>query len=137
MFRAVQLGIILGAICRLAASAEDIAPVSIDPAAPPARKISEYHLFKDVAHQIPNDGIVPYDVNSPLFSDYTNKHRFIYLPKGAVAEYDARQPFSFPVGSALIKTFGYLNDIRDPSKGERIIETRLLIHTPGGWIGNA
>ncbi len=137
MFRAVLTGLILNIACGFAASAADLSPVTIDPAAPPARKISEYNLFKDAAHQIPNDGVVPYDINSPLFSDYSNKHRFVYIPKGAAADYDPREPFSFPVGSALIKTFGYLNDIRDPSKGERIIETRLLIHTPEGWIGNA
>ncbi len=137
MFRAVQFGFVLGIACAVAGSAENLAPVSLDPAAPPARKISDYRLFKDAAHQIPNDGIVPFDVNSPLFSDYSNKHRFVYIPKGGAADYDAREPFSFPVGSALIKTFSYFNDIRDPSKGERIIETRLLIHTPGGWIGNA
>ncbi len=120
-----------------AASAEELGPVAVDPAAPPARKISEYRLFKDAAKQIPNDGIVPYDVNSPLFSDYSHKHRFVYVPKGAPAQYDAREPFALPVGSVLVKTFSFLHDIRDVSKGERIIETRLLIHTNDGWIGNA
>ncbi len=111
--------------------------VTVDPAAGPARKISEYNLFKDPAKQIPNDGVVPYDVNSPLFSDYSNKHRFVYVPNGTQAKYDPREPFAFPVGSVIIKTFGYLHDIRDASKGERIIETRLLIHTNDGWIGNS
>jgi len=137
MLRVVQCLVVAVFTCGFAVSAEDLAPVTVDPAAAPARKISEYNLFKDAAHQIPNDGVVPYDINSPLFSDYSNKHRFVYIPKGGAADYDAREPFSFPVGSVLIKTFGYLNDIRDPSKGERIIETRLLIHTPDGWIGNA
>lgn len=112
-------------------------PVSVDPAAGPARKISEYNLFKDPAKQIPNEGVVPYDVNSPLFSDYSNKHRFVYVPNGTQAQYDPREPFAFPVGSVIVKTFGYLHDIRDASKGERIIETRLLIHTNDGWIGNS
>src|SRR5688572_30519202 len=113
-------------IATTASHAEELGPVTVDPAAPPARKLSEYRLFKDGAKQIPNDGVVPYDVNSPLFSDYSNKHRFVYVPSGAAADYDPREPFSFPVGSVLVKTFGYLNDIRDASKGERVIETRLL-----------
>jgi uncharacterized repeat protein (TIGR03806 family) len=127
--------IFVAAMCRALAAAEEPGPVHFDPAAPPARQISEYYFFKDAAHQIPNDGVIPYDINSPLFSDYTSKHRFVYLPQGAAAEYDPRDPFSFPVGSVLIKTFGYLHDIRDASKGERIIETRLLMHTSDGWVG--
>lgn len=110
-------------------------PVNVDPAAAPARMISQYNLFKDPAAQIPNDGLVPYDLNTPLFSDYSNKHRFIYVPKGSAAKYDPEHTLDFPVGTCIVKTFGYLNDMRDPSKGEKIIETRLLIHKPEGWVG--
>ncbi len=113
------------------------APVSIDVAKPPARNISEYNLFKDAARQIPNDGVLPYDLNTPLYSDYANKHRFIWLPEGTQAEYRDRDVFEFPVGTVLVKTFGFLTDIRDASKGERIVETRLLIHKPEGWAGFA
>lgn len=132
-----MLRIALFALVAVAAQAQELGSVTVDPAAPPARTISEYRLFKDAAKQIPNDGVVPYDVNSPLFSDYSNKHRFVYVPEGTTAQYDPRDVFSFPVGSVIVKTFGYLHDIRDASKGERIIETRLLIHTNDGWIGNS
>lgn len=110
-------------------------PVTIDPSASPAKLISQYNLFKDPQKQIPNDGVVPYDLNTPLFSDYSNKHRFIYLPPGTSAKYHAEDTFDFPVGTCIVKTFGYLHDLRDPSKGEKIIETRLLIRKPEGWIG--
>lgn len=110
-------------------------PVNIDPAAPPAKFISQYNLFKDPQAQIPNDGVVPYDLNTPLFSDYSNKHRFIYLPPGTSATYHAEDTFDFPVGTCIVKTFGYLHDMRDPSQGEKIIETRLLIRKPEGWVG--
>ena len=66
------------------------APVSVDVAKPPARNISEYNLFKDPARQIPNDGVLPYYLNTPLYSDYASKHRFIWLPEGARAEYRDR-----------------------------------------------
>jgi uncharacterized repeat protein (TIGR03806 family) len=111
-------------------------PVTVDPAAPPARLISEYNLFKDASRQIPNDGLVPYDLNTPLFSDYTAKHRFVYVSDGLSAEYRDKEHFLFPAGSVLVKTFSYLNDMRDPAQGERIIETRLLIKTDDNqWIG--
>lgn len=112
-----------------------VPPVAIDPAAPPARMISAYNLFKDASRQIPNDGVVPYDLNTPLYSDYAAKHRFVWMPQGTTATYNAEGVFDFPVGSVLVKTFGFLHDIRDPAKGERIIETRLLIHKPEGWVG--
>jgi uncharacterized repeat protein (TIGR03806 family) len=110
-------------------------PVMIDVSAKPARNISEYNLFKDPARQIPNDGVVPYDLNSPLFSDYAAKHRFVYVPEGQQARYDDKEVFDFPVGSVIVKTFAFLNDMNDPAKGERIIETRLLVHKPDGWVG--
>jgi uncharacterized repeat protein (TIGR03806 family) len=110
-------------------------PLAIDVAAKPAKFISEYNLFLDAKRQIPNEGLIPYDLTTPLFSDYTSKHRFVYLPPGVAAQYNETDTFEFPVGAVIVKTFGYLNDLRDPSKGERIIETRLLVHKPEGWVG--
>ncbi|MBX3179021.1 MAG: hypothetical protein KF886_16825 [Candidatus Hydrogenedentes bacterium] len=112
-----------------------VGSVSFDPEAPPARHISEYNLFKDPARQIPNDGVLPYDLNTPLFSDYASKHRFVWMPPGTAARYDRRGPFEFPVGAVLVKTFSYPHDLRAPEKGERLIETRLLVHKPEGWLG--
>ena len=112
-----------------------LAAVHVDLDGPAPQSIKAYHLFKDFAHQVPNDGVVPYDLTTPLFSNYATKHRFVWMPPGTHADYDPRTTFHFPVGAVLIKTFGYLKDIRDPSNGERLIETRLLIHTPKGWIG--
>lgn len=110
-----------------------------DPASPsfePFEKLSEYGLFVgNGSTQEPAEGVVPYDLNSALFSDYANKHRFVKLPPGTQATYDPDKVFDFPVGSIIVKTFGYLHDLRDASKGERLLETRLLIRRPEGWIG--
>jgi uncharacterized repeat protein (TIGR03806 family) len=72
---------------------------------------------------------------SPLFSDYATKYRFVRLPPGTKARYHATAVFDFPVGTIIAKTFAYLHDLRDPNKGRRLVETRLLIHRPEGWIG--
>lgn len=101
----------------------------------PPKLLSEYRLFKDLSKHIPEKGVIPYDLNTPLFSDYTHKRRFVYVPRGAQARFQEREPFDFPVGTILVKTFSQFQDIRDPAKGERLIETRLLIHKPDGWIG--
>ncbi|MFO0948978.1 MAG: hypothetical protein U1D30_24215 [Planctomycetota bacterium] len=112
---------------------------SNDPAAvdfQPPEKLSAYQLFVgDGSTQEPASGVVPYDLNSPLFSDYSTKYRFVKLPQGAVAKYEDQDAFDFPVGTIIAKTFSYLHDLRDASKGQRLIETRLLIHRPEGWVG--
>lgn len=135
-FPGVLMVVLCGAVgCFVLGAAADLPPVSIDLDTVPARTISQYNLFKDAARQIPNDRVLPYDINTPLFSDYAAKHRFVWMPEGVAAGYDAVDAFSFPVGAVLIKTFGFLHDIRDPEKGERIVETRLLVHKPDGWVG--
>lgn len=99
----------------------------------PFERLSEYNLFQDFATQTPNTGVVPYDIATPLFTDYASKYRFLYMPDGQAAQYDPDDMFEYPVGTILIKTFGYLNDIRDESLGEDLIETRLLIRGRRGW----
>ncbi|MEH0157955.1 SO2930 family diheme c-type cytochrome [Limibacter armeniacum] len=110
-----------------------IPPVA-DLAEVPYRKLSEYHFFKgEISDLQAQEGVLPYDLNTPLFSDYAHKARFIYLPEGKQINYTALESLDFPVGTVLIKNFFYHNDERDPSKGKRIIETRLLIHQEDGW----
>src|SRR5436853_210214 len=49
----------------------------------PFDKLSEYQLFVgDGSAQQPAPGVLPYDINTPLFSDYANKIRFVQLPPG-------------------------------------------------------
>ena len=110
--------------------------VSFDPAAEPCQLLSSYRFFTDGAAQLPNQGVVPYDLNSPLFSDYANKHRFVWLPPGESMTYSPDGVFAMPVGSVIIKTFSYLSDLRDPGAGERLVETRLLVHRADGWEGH-
>jgi uncharacterized repeat protein (TIGR03806 family) len=116
-------------------ASDTLGPVVIDPDAKPEPLLSSYRFFQDGARQIPNEGVIPYDINTPLFSDYTEKYRFLWLPPGTAATYDAEDVFAFPVGAVILKTFSSLNDLRDPSQGERIIETRLLVHASDGWKG--
>jgi uncharacterized repeat protein (TIGR03806 family) len=102
----------------------------------PPTKLSAYELFEgDPKAQRPAVGVIPYDLNSPLFTDYAEKFRFVKLPKGASAVYSADDVFSFPVGTIIAKTFAYPVDARDPSMGRRLIETRVLLHQTEGWVG--
>lgn len=100
----------------------------------PYEKLSEYGLFSGEMHKhIPAEGVVPYDLNTPLFSDYAHKIRFVKLPKGKKAVFSEKEAFDFPEGTILSKTFYYPEDFRKPQKKWRIIETRILYKTDTGW----
>lgn len=101
----------------------------------PAGKLSEYGLFQDLASQTPSQGVVPYQLNVFSFSDQAISEGFVYLPPGQVAHFDGSGPFDFPIGSILVQNIRFPNDIRDPEQGNRLIETRLLIHKNFGWSG--
>ena len=97
-------------------------------------KLSDYGFFQgNIAQQQPAAGVVPYALNTPLFSDYAEKLRFMKLPDGRAVAYNDSAVLDFPVGTTLIKTFYFPTDFRDPAKGRRLMETRLLVHQSNGW----
>jgi uncharacterized repeat protein (TIGR03806 family) len=79
--------------------------------------------------------VIPYDLNSALFSDYADKFRFIKLPAGTHATYRDDDVFDFPIGTVIAKTFAFPRDARDRSQGRRLIETRILKRETDGWVG--
>lgn len=131
--RAVQYitGLLLAALLATGAGpATDKAP----PAGAPKELLSEYGFFSGpLAAQVPAKGIMPYQLNTPLFSDYAEKLRFLQLPPDSVVTYDSVNVMHIPVGSTLIKTFYYPFDMRHPEKGRRLMETRLFVHEAAGW----
>ena len=97
--------------------------------------LSDYGFFKGtLKEQIPSDGVVLYTLNSPLFSDYASKLRFVKLPEGQSVSYNPDSVLQFPVGTAIVKTFYYPIDERNPKKGRRLMETRVLLHEAKGWV---
>jgi uncharacterized repeat protein (TIGR03806 family) len=100
----------------------------------PAPKLSAYRLFVDGK---PNAGLTPFAPATPLFSDYAEKSRFLYLPPGTKVRYRPTGPMDFPVGATLVKTFAYPADFRRPNDKVRRIETRLLIRKKTGWTAVA
>jgi len=92
-------------------------------------KLSDYRFFADLAAETPAARVMPYDLETPLFSDYATKHRFLYVPAGQKAGYQPVAALDLPVGSAIIKTFGY------PQAGRfKPLETRLLLRRASGWV---
>ena len=88
-------------------------------------KLSDFGFFADAKAQRPSAGVTPYRLNTPLWSDGSEKLRFVYLPAGTKALADGEGLLKFPVGTALIKTFKLEG---------RLIETRVLLHRPEGWV---
>ena len=75
----------------------------------------------------PAAGLIPYDVNSPLWSDGADKERYLAIPDGATITINPDQDWDLPIGSVAMKTF---------SVGGKRIETRLFMrHDDGGWGG--
>jgi len=72
-------------------------------------------------------GLLPYEVNMPLWSDGTDKARAIAIPEGKALRLLPDASFEAPRGTVAVKTFFW----RD-----RPIETRLLVHHDDGeWGG--
>jgi uncharacterized repeat protein (TIGR03806 family) len=97
------------------------------------RKLSAWHLFTATKDGLkPNDRVVPYDLNTPLFSDYASKYRFVWMPASTSARYTDDSVFEFPVGTVFVKTFAFPID-GQPGR-ERLIETRLLVRSNSRWV---
>jgi uncharacterized repeat protein (TIGR03806 family) len=121
-------------VLALGACSHEARPVHPFVAEPFPEKLSGWHLFTASAPVLqPNKGVIPYDLNTPLFSDYASKYRFVWMPEGTSATYKDDGVFDFPVGTILAKSFAFPVD-GNPAR-EHLVETRLLVHTNAGWIG--
>jgi uncharacterized repeat protein (TIGR03806 family) len=96
----------------------------------PAR-LSAFRFF---AGDRPNARVLPYRLNTPLFSDHADKDRFVYVPAGKVARFDREGRLDLPVGSALIKSFAYPAEAGAPAGARRVLETRVLLRRAEGWV---
>ena len=97
-------------------------------------KLSDYGFFKGkLADLSPAADVIPYDLNTALFSNYAEKLRFIKVPAGKKIIYNDSIWMSMPVGTVLIKNFYFPKDFGRPEKGRTIIETRLLVNEESGW----
>ena len=115
------------------------------PAPPPSadapkfpRKLSETGLFSSTKDLTPAPGLIPYSVNSPLWSDGAIKQRYLALPDDSKIEYNrmiypqpapaAPRGWKFPDGTVIVKTFLLEMETGNPESLRRL-ETRLLHHT--------
>ena len=100
----------------------------------PYATLSHYHFFEGpLANMQPVAGVLPYELITPLFTDYVHKLRYVWMPAGSKASYVSdSKVLDFPEGAVLIKHFYY--DNVQPGNTRRILETRLMIKKNGAWI---
>jgi uncharacterized repeat protein (TIGR03806 family) len=98
-------------------------------------KLSDYNIFTgDPQALVPGNGFHLYELATGLFTDYAEKQRLIKVPAGTTITLVNDGLPHFPDGTMLVKTFYYYNDKREPAKGKRLIETRLLVKNNNQWV---
>jgi uncharacterized repeat protein (TIGR03806 family) len=86
--------------------------------------LSQTGAFRSLAELAPSRGLVPYDVNSPLWSDGAAKRRWVALPGDARIDFAPTGEWKFPAGTVFVKHFEF--------DGRRL-ETRFLVVGDGGY----
>ncbi len=108
--------------------------------------LSQTGAFTDTVTRTPRPGLVPYALNSPLWTDGAVKSRFIALPfDGTVGStgsptigFSPTGSWAFPNGTVIVKNFDMVVDEQiNAIKPIRRLETRLLVRNDDGTLRGA
>lgn len=109
-------------------------------------RLSEWNLFDNSGDSFtPVPAAMVFSPINPLFTDYAQKLRTMWLPAGSFAKWQDGE-INYPVGTILSKTFYYPVDTNDVAlqtgqlnqssidlQTHRLLETRLLVRREHGW----
>ena len=104
------------------------------------KKLSESGLFQSIRSHEMVEGVIPYSVNAPFWSDQAFKARFIALPefdsegKPTFIDYSNTKSWTFPNGTVIVKSFALEMEHGNPQSKEWI-ETRFMTRQEGEWAG--
>lgn len=104
------------------------------------RKLSESGLFQSIQNHEMVEGVIPYSVNAPFWSDQAHKVRFFALPefdsegKPSLIDYSSTKSWNFPNGTVIVKSFALEMEQGNP-QSKKWIETRFLTRQEGEWAG--
>jgi uncharacterized repeat protein (TIGR03806 family) len=98
--------------------------------------LSQTGAFRDLAKLTPVPGLIPYQVNSPLWSDGAVKLRWMALPTNTVIHFAPNGEWTFPAGTVFVKNFELPVDDTHPQILRRL-ETRLLVRDTNGAVYGA
>lgn len=109
-----------------------------DGGAQPPATLSATGAFANLLDLQAAPGLVPYQVNAPLWSDGAAKRRWIAIPSDGERDSDDEQvtfrveePWTFPAGTVAIKHFELATNANDPNEVRRL-ETRFLVAIGNG-----
>jgi glucose/arabinose dehydrogenase/cytochrome c553 len=117
--------------------------VAKQPDHPFPTRLSDSGLFASVAEHRMVDGVIPYSVNAPLWSDGSIKHRYMAVPpttdssgKQVPTQFSlgGNGPWNLPEHTVLVKSFALEMEEGNPDS-RRWIETRFLTKQQNEWIG--
>lgn len=94
---------------------------------PPA-KLSATGLYTNIGlkTRIVTDGIVPYEVNTALWSDAAHKERWVTLPVGTSIVPTDSDHYAFPDKTIMVKNFALDTVVGDASTA-LLVETRFMV----------
>lgn len=105
-------------------------------------RLSETGLFADTPQQIPVEGVLPFEVNQPQWSDFATARRWIAIPgTEPIIWHPADRPIpgsmftrqhDYPAGTVLVKTLSLELTRGEPSSAKKI-ETQLLHFDGVNW----
>lgn len=122
----IAIGAALLVACEPSTSSLDAAVPDAGALPAPPATLSEAGLFANGIDGALAEGVRPYDVRHPLWTDGLEKRRFLWLPPGSSIDVSDPDHWSFPVGTRLYKSF---------SLAGRTLETRLLWKVrPDAWV---
>ncbi|HEV3142760.1 MAG TPA: carbohydrate-binding family 9-like protein [Gemmataceae bacterium] len=99
------------------------------------RKLSDSGLFQSVKGHVMIPALIPYSVNSALWSDGAYKERWLGLP-GDNPHFDFSQNrgWNLPEKTVIVKSFALEMEAGNPAS-RKWIETRFLTKQDGEWYG--
>jgi uncharacterized repeat protein (TIGR03806 family) len=88
--------------------------------------LSQTGAFADIESLRPVSGILPYEIQVPLWSDGAYKQRWISVPDDTTIGFSADEQLDIPVGTVFVKHFEMALDERFPERRRRL-ETRFWV----------
>ena len=120
-----QMGNLGGRIYKLARSGPPPASRPMPPL------LSQTGVFQNLLSLTPSPKLIPYTVNSPLWSDAAIKDRWMSLPNGTLINFATTGEWTFPNGTVFVKHFSLQTNETNPNQLRRL-ETRLLVRDTNG-----
>ena len=96
--------------------------------------LSDVGVFSDLTTLIPISGVLPFSVNTSLWSDRATKQRWVVLPTGTTIQFRETGEWEFPPGTVTIKHFDL--PLHDTGTGlTKRLETRFMVKNDTNWYG--